>query len=66
MATSLTMNLAAKRTLTILTGAFGSTGKAIVDASGAFSQSIINNNFRVLEDQLNEIRVILTERGVCV
>lgn len=41
--------------LTALTGAFGSTGNAIVDASGAFSQSILNNNFRALEDKINAV-----------
>lgn len=41
--------------LTALTGAFGTPGNAIVDASAAFSQSILNNNFRALEDKINAV-----------
>lgn len=45
--------------MTNLTGAFGSTGTAIVDVTGAFSQSILNNNFRVLQDRLNALTTAL-------
>lgn len=41
--------------LTALTGAFGSPGSAIVDATASFSQSITNNNNRALEDKINAI-----------
>jgi hypothetical protein len=41
--------------LTALTGAFGTTGNAIVDATSTFSQSITNNNNRALEDKINAI-----------
>lgn len=41
--------------LTPLTGAFGSTGNAIVDVTASFSQTILNNNFRALEDKLNAV-----------
>lgn len=41
--------------LTNLTGAFGTTGNAIVDVTAAFSQSILNDNFRRLEDKVNAI-----------
>ncbi len=41
--------------ITPLTGAFGTTGSAIVDVTGTFSQSIINNNLRALEDKINAI-----------
>jgi len=45
--------------MTNLTGAFGSTGTAIVDVTAAFSQSILNNNFRVLQDRLNALTTAL-------
>lgn len=41
--------------LTPLTGAFGTTGNAIVDATSTFSQTITNNNNRALEDKINAI-----------
>jgi len=41
--------------LTPLTGAFGTTGSAIVDVTGTFSQTILNNNFRALEDKINAV-----------
>ena len=46
-------NRTAVQALTPLTGAFGTPGSAIVDVTGAFSQSILNNNFRALEDKIN-------------
>jgi hypothetical protein len=42
-----------------LTGAFGSTGTAIADVTGSFSQSILNNNFRALQDRLNALTTAL-------
>lgn len=45
--------------MTNLTGAFGSTGTAIVDVTASFSQSILNNNFRVLQDRLNALTTAL-------
>lgn len=41
--------------LTPLTGAFGSTGNAIVDGTATYSQTITNNNNRALEDKINAI-----------
>lgn len=41
--------------LTPLTGAFGTTGSAIADVTATFSQTILNNNFRALEDKLNAV-----------
>lgn len=41
--------------LTPLTGAFGSTGSAIVDGTATYSQTITNNNNRALEDKINAI-----------
>lgn len=41
--------------LTPLTGAFGTTGNAIVDGTATYSQTITNNNNRALEDKINAI-----------
>lgn len=41
--------------LTPLTGAFGTPGSAIVDGTATYSQTITNNNNRVLEDKINAI-----------
>ena len=41
--------------LTPLTGAFGTTGNAIVDVGGAFVQATLNDNFRRLEDKINAV-----------
>jgi len=41
--------------MTVLTGAFGTPGSAIADVTGAFSQTILNNNFRALEDKVNAL-----------
>jgi hypothetical protein len=41
--------------ITPLTGAFGTTGDAIVDVTGAFVQATLNNNFRRLEDKINAL-----------
>ena len=41
--------------LTPLTGAFGTTGNAIVDGTATYSQTITNDNNRRLEDKINAI-----------
>lgn len=41
--------------LTPLTGAFGTTGSAIVDGTATYSQTITNDNNRRLEDKINAI-----------
>lgn len=46
-----------------LTGAFGTTGNAIVDVTATPTQTLINNNFRVLEDKLNEIVAMMKDSG---
>lgn len=48
----------------VLTGAFGSTGSAIVDATATFSQSITNNNNRALEDKINAIIAALIAANI--
>jgi hypothetical protein len=50
-------------TVAPLTGAFGSTGNAIADVTGAFSQTILNNNFRAIEDKVNALIVLLQSNG---
>lgn len=59
LATEIAGNLpsaqAAMQAIAPLTGAFGTTGNAIVDVTGSFSQPILNNNFRALEDKINAI-----------
>jgi hypothetical protein len=50
--------------ITTLTGAFGTSGTAIVDVTGAFSQSILNDNFRRLQDRVNAITAALRLSGV--
>lgn len=45
--------------MTNLTGAFGSTGTAIVDVTATFTQTILNNNFRVLQDRINALTTAL-------
>ena len=47
-----------------LTGAFGSTGTAIVDAGAAYSQTNCNNNFRALEDAFNRLETIVHNLGL--
>ena len=49
--------------IAVLTGAFGTTGNAIADVTAAFSQTILNNNFRVLEDKVNAILAALGPAG---
>lgn len=59
VAANLTGSNPAVTAITPITGAFGSTGNAIVDVTGTFSQTILNNNFRVLEDKVNAILAAL-------
>ena len=49
-----------------LTGAFGTTGNAIVDGTATYSQTITNNNNRALEDKLNAVLVALRAQGIIV
>lgn len=42
-----------------ITGAFGTPGTAIADVTGTFSQTILNNNFRALQDRLNALTTAL-------
>ena len=38
-----------------LTAATGTTGNTIADVTGAFSQTVLNNNFKALSDKVNAI-----------
>lgn len=59
VAKRITTTTAAAASIAPLTGAFGTTGNAVVDVTAAFSQTILNNNFRVLEDKINAILAAL-------
>ncbi len=48
----------------LLTGAFGTTGSAIADVTGSHNQSILNNNFRALQDTVNRMRTLLRGYGL--
>lgn len=53
-------------TIAPLTGASGSAGTAIVAVGATFdatAQGIINDNFRRLEDKINQLIVILQQNG---
>jgi hypothetical protein len=47
------------QSIAALTGAFGTTGNAIVDVTSTPTQTTVNNNFRVLEDKINAILAAL-------
>jgi hypothetical protein len=47
-----------------LTGSFGTTGDAIADVGGSFSQTTLNNNFRAIEDKVNAIHAALLNAGL--
>jgi hypothetical protein len=47
-----------------LTGSSGTTGDAISDVTASFDQSILNNNFRALEDKVNAIHAALLNAGL--
>lgn len=47
-----------------LTGSFGTTGDAIADVTASFDQSILNNNFRALEDKYNALHAALLSAGI--
>lgn len=50
-------------TVAPITGQTGVAGNAISDVGGAFSQTTLNNNFRVLADKVNAIIAILQSNG---
>lgn len=50
--------------ITVLTGSFGTTGDAISDVTASFDQTILNNNFRALEDKVNAIHAALLNAGL--
>lgn len=50
-------------TITPLTAATGSTGNTVNDVTGSFSQSVLNNNFKVLADKVNAIIALLQSNG---
>lgn len=39
----------------VLTAATGVTGNTVNDVGGAFNQTTLNNNFKVVADKINEI-----------
>lgn len=50
-------------TITPLTAATGVTGNTVADVGAAFSQTTLNNNFKVLADKVNAIIVVLQSNG---
>ena len=48
----------------VLTGAFGTTGDAIVDVTASFDQTILNNNIRRLEDKINALHAAILGAGI--
>ncbi len=48
----------------LLTGAFGTTSSAIADVTASHSQTILNNNFRALQDTINRMRTIIRGFGL--
>lgn len=47
-----------------LTATVGTASDTIADATGAFSQTVLNNNFRSLSDKINQINAALRAAGV--
>jgi len=47
-----------------LTAATGTTGTTINDVTGTFSQSVLNNNFKSITDQLNAVTAALKKAGI--
>lgn len=45
--------------LVALTAATGTTGTVVSDVTASFSQSVLNNNFKVLADRINAILAAL-------
>lgn len=41
--------------ITQLTAATGTTGDTVADVGGAFNQTTLNNNFKVLADKINAL-----------
>jgi len=50
-------------TITPLTASNGVTGNTVADVGAAFSQTTLNNNFKVLADKVNEIITVLRSNG---
>lgn len=46
---------AAMQAIVALTAATGTTGNTVSDVGAAFSQTTLNNNFKVLADKINAI-----------
>ena len=42
----------------------GTPGAALADVTAAFSQTILNNNFRTLGTEINEIKAALRAAGI--
>jgi hypothetical protein len=49
-----------------ITGQTGVAGNVIADVTAAFSQTILNNNFRVLSDKVNAIIAVLQSNGTLI
>lgn len=49
--------------ITALTAANGVTGNTVADVGAAFSQTTLNNNFKVLADKVNAIIAVLQSNG---
>lgn len=47
-----------------LTVSVGTTGNTVADVGAAFSQTTLNNNFRVVADKINTILTTLKNRGI--
>lgn len=47
-----------------LTAATGTGSTTIADVTGAFSQSVLNNNFKSIADQLNAVIAALKKSGI--
>lgn len=49
-----------------LTAASGTTGNTVADVGASFSQTTLNNNFKVLADKVNEILTTMRNSGAIV
>ena len=47
-----------------LTASVGTGSTTIADVTGAFSQSVLNNNFKSLADQVNALTALVKEAGL--
>ncbi|XAI95112.1 hypothetical protein [Microcystis phage Mwe-JY13] len=55
LADNLPSSQAAMQAIAPLTGTSGTTGNAIVDVTATYSQTVLNDNFRRLQDKVNAI-----------